>query len=75
MGTDMHDLIWPGAIVALLGAAGIVWAAVSVLRAKAAKLDEAAMRVRMQRAITMNLGFFLLSVLGLMAVVIGVILG
>lgn len=33
------------------------------------------MRVRMQRAITMNLGFFLLAVLGLMAVVIGVILG
>lgn len=71
----MHYLIWPGTVVALVGVAGIAWAAISVLRARAAKLDEAAMRARMQRAIAMNLGFFLLAVLGLMAVVIGVILG
>lgn len=71
----MDVLIGIGAAVTLLGLAGVVWSVVLVLRARRAGLDDAALRARLQRALPVNLAALLLSLLGLMLVVTGVMLG
>ena len=70
----MDMLIWGGAALSLLGLAGLVWSIVTVARAKRAKLDDTAMRAVLQKALPRNLAALGLSVLGLMAVIIGVAL-
>ena len=70
----MEILIWIGAAVTVLGFVGVVWSIVLVLRARRAGLDEAGMRQRLQRALPINVGALLLSVLGLMLVVLGIVL-
>lgn len=69
----MDILIWIGAAVTVLGFVGVVWSIVLVLRARRAGLDEAGMRQRLQRALPINIGALLLSVLGLMLVVLGIV--
>ena len=70
----MDIMITLGAILTVIGLIGVIWSAVLARRAKAeAKTDEA-LRDRLQKILPLNLGAFLLSALGLMAVVIGVIL-
>jgi hypothetical protein len=44
------------------------------MKARRAGLDDDAFRARLQRAIPVNVGAFLLSMLGLMLVVMGVLL-
>lgn len=70
----MDILIWIGAAVTVLGFVGVVWSIVLVLRARRAGLDDDAMRQRLQRALPINVGALLLSVLGLMLVVLGIVL-
>ncbi len=70
----MAVLIWIGAGLALLGVLGLVWSAVIVVRARRAGLDGAALRARMGQALPLNVGALLLSLLGLMCVVVGVVL-
>ena len=70
----MELLIWIGAAISLVGIAGIILSVVKVRRAKATAKDDAELRARIQAAMPLNLGAFLLSVLGLMCVVVGVIL-
>lgn len=71
----IHDiLIWGGAALTVLGLGGIVWCIVTVARAKQARLDDAAMRATMQRVVAVNLGALGASMLGLMAVVLGIML-
>lgn len=70
----MELLIWVGATLSFIGIAGIILSVVKVRRAKiTAKTDEE-LRAKIQAAMPLNLGAFLLSVLGLMCVVVGVIL-
>ena len=57
----MEVLVWIGAALALLGIAGLVWSA--------------ALRAQMARALPLNIGALLLSFLGLMCVLMGVLLG
>ena len=71
----MDILIWIGATLTLLGLVGVVWSIVLVVRARRAGLDDAGLRARLQRALPVNLGALLLSMLGLMLVVTGVALG
>jgi hypothetical protein len=71
----MDILIWIGAAVTLLGFAGVVWSLVLVARARRAGLDDAGMRLRLQKALPINVGALLLSILGLLCVVTGVLLG
>lgn len=71
----MDVLIWIGVAVALLGLVGILWSGVIAMQARRAKLDDAALRARLQRALPINLGALLLSVLGCMLVIVGVVLG
>ncbi len=69
----MDVLIWIGTAVALLGLVGIVWSGVITFQARRAGLDDAALRARLQRALPINLGALLLSVLGCLLVILGVV--
>ncbi|MBI1416509.1 MAG: hypothetical protein GC146_04725 [Limimaricola sp.] len=70
----MHLVIWSGAAISALGLVGIVWSLLAVMRARRTLTDDEALRARMTRILPVNLGAFLLSFLGLMVVVVGVIL-
>lgn len=70
----MEWLIWVGAGVAVLGVAGIIWSLLLVARARREGLDDAALRARIARAMPVNLGALLLSMLGLGIVIVGMIL-
>lgn len=70
----MKILIWTGAGLTLLGVAGLVWCIVLAMRARSSGLPDDQIKARLQRVIALNLGALLLSGLGLMAVVVGIIL-
>ena len=70
----MEILVWGGAVVSLLGLAGLVLCIVMAYQAKRAKLPDDEMRVRLQRIVFLNMGALAVSALGLMAVVVGVFL-
>lgn len=71
----MDILIWTGVVMSLLGFVGIVYSIIAVTRAKREGLDDEALRARLARILPVNLGALLVSVLGLMTVVIGIMLG
>jgi hypothetical protein len=71
----MPTLVYIGTALALIGMLTLgycIWAAIA---AKRAGLPDAALRARLQRIVTLNMGALLISVLGLMAVVMGIFLG
>lgn len=70
----MEALIWIGTIVTLAGFAGIVWSILRILRIRRAGHDDATLRAALQKVVPLNLGALLLSFLGLIMVVVGVIL-
>lgn len=67
-------MIWGGAALTALGLAGILWCIVTVAQAKRAKLDDEALRVKMQRVVAINMGALAFSLIGLLSVVAGIIL-
>lgn len=71
----MEWVIWIGAAVTLVGFAGIVYSIFAVMAARRAGLDDGAMRARLAKVVPVNLGALFLSVIGLMAVVVGIMLG
>ncbi|MBC6407245.1 MAG: hypothetical protein GDA40_03510 [Rhodobacteraceae bacterium] len=71
----MSALVWAGAGVSLLGLVGVLFSIVRVLRARRAGLDDAALRLAVQRALPLNLGALCLSLIGLMIVIAGVFMG
>lgn len=68
-------MIWAGAGISVIGLAGIIWCIVRVARARRAKLGDDEMNAVIQSIIPMNMGALFLSVIGLMLVAVGVILG
>ena len=70
----MQNLIWIGAVVTLLGLAGLIWCILKVQRARKKGLDDAALKAELQKVIALNLGALLLSAIGLMMVVVGILL-
>lgn len=70
----MEFLIWIGAAIAAAGIAGLVWCVVLVLRARRANLPDEEMRLRLQKAVMMNMAALGVSALGLMCVVAGILL-
>ncbi len=70
----MENLIWIGAAVSAAGLVGIVWCIVAVSRARGAGLDDEALRLRLKKAVTLNLAALMVSMLGLMLVVLGIVL-
>lgn len=71
----MDILIWAGAIVSLLGLAGLVWCILTVARAKRANLEDEELRAVVQKVMPRNLAALFLSVIGLMMVIMGIFLG
>ncbi len=68
-------MIWIGTVVTLAGLAGLVWCILRVARAKRAGLQDEDLRAVMQSTMPLNTGALFLSVIGLMLVVIGIMLG
>ena len=71
----MEWLIWSGATVSFIGLAGLVWTIVTVAKARRRQKTDEEMRAVVQRMIPVNMGSLMLSVLGLMAVIVGISLG
>ena len=71
----MEFLIWIGAAVTLAGLAIIVWSILAILKAKRAGLSDEELRARLQKAVTLNMGAFFVSAIGLIMVVAGILLG
>lgn len=73
-GTAIEAVIWGGAALTLVGVAGLVWCIVLAVKAKRSGLPDEDIRQRLQKVVVLNLGALMVSALGLMAVVFGVIL-
>ncbi len=71
----MEIVIWIGAAMSVIGLIGIGYSVVMVMRAKRANLPDAEMRARLGKVLPVNLGALLVSVLGLMTVALGIMLG
>ena len=71
----MGNLVWIGAVLTLVGVAGLVWCIVIAMRAKNAGLDDDALKARLQKVVALNMGALFLSAIGLMCVVMGIFLG
>lgn len=68
-------MIWAGAALSLVGLCGLIWCILRVAKARRAKLADDQMRAILQSVLPVNMGALFLSVIGLMLVVVGVILG
>ncbi len=71
----MQALVWAGALVSLIGVAGLVYCVLRALRARRAGLADDAMRAELQRVVVINMGALAVSALGLILVVMGILLG
>jgi hypothetical protein len=70
----MEIVIWIGAGLTLLGVAMLVWCILLAMRARSSGLPDDQIKARLQKVIALNLAALLISGLGLMAVVVGIIL-
>lgn len=71
----MEALVWIGAAISVIGLIGIVLSILKVNKARKEDLTDEELRTRIQKALPLNLGAFMLSALGLACVVLGVMLG
>lgn len=73
--TVFDGLIWGGAALTLAGVLALGWCVVTVARARNAGLDDAALRARMRPVLAVNMAALAVSVIGLLLVVAGIMLG
>ncbi|MBN2629562.1 MAG: hypothetical protein JXR75_03355 [Rhodobacteraceae bacterium] len=71
----MEIVIWAGAALTLLGVLGLVWCIVLAMRARKSGLPDDQIKAQLQRVVAINLGALAVSALGLIAVIVGIILG
>ncbi|WP_439155145.1 hypothetical protein [Yoonia sp.] len=71
----MESVIWIGTALSVIGLVGIGYSIAAVARAKRAGLTDEDLRARIARILPVNLVALFVSMIGLMAVIIGVILG
>lgn len=71
----METVIWIGAALSVIGLIGIGYSIIAVVRAKRAGLPDEELRARIARILPVNLIALFISMIGLMAVIVGVILG
>ena len=71
----MEIVVWIGAGLSVLGLIGIIYSIVAVTKAKRANLPDEELRARVSRILPTNLVALFVSMIGLMAVIIGVMLG
>lgn len=72
---NLDILIWIGTIATLAGLGGIIWCIFAARAARRAHLDDAALRARLQRIVTVNLGALMASLFGLALVIVGIAFG
>ncbi|WP_333714272.1 hypothetical protein [Yoonia sp.] len=70
----MDIVIWIGAALSVVGLIGIIYSIIAVARAKRAGLTDEELRARVSKVLPINLGALFVSVIGLMAVIVGVLL-
>jgi len=70
----MENLIWIGALVTLIGLAGLIYCILKVQVARKKGLDDNALKEELQKVVAINLGALFLSAIGLMMVVVGILL-
>ncbi|WP_234855325.1 hypothetical protein [Paracoccus everestensis] len=73
--TVFDGLIWGGAVLTLGGVAALIWCILAVARARRAGLDDSALRDRMRPVLAVNMGALALSMIGLLLVITGIVLG
>ena len=71
----MTVLIWVGTVVSVVGLFGLLFCIRKVIQAKKIAENEEALRYAVRSVLPLNLGSLLLSAIGLMTVVIGIIMG
>ncbi|MEJ6402456.1 hypothetical protein [Yoonia sp. 2307UL14-13] len=71
----MEYVVWGGAVLSLLGLVGIIYSIVAVSRARKSGLSDEELRTRIGRVLPINLGALFVSTIGLMAVIVGIMLG
>ncbi|WP_306154206.1 hypothetical protein [Roseovarius sp. MMSF_3281] len=71
----MDILIWSGAVVSLLGLAGLLWCIYKVWQARKSGLSDDALRDTVRKIVPLNTGALFVSVIGLMMVIVGIMLG
>jgi hypothetical protein len=70
----MQTLIWIGALLTLIGVAGLGWCIMVAVKARREGLDDEAMKARLQKVVAMNLAALAISSIGLMMVILGIFL-
>ena len=70
----MEWLVWLGAGLTAVGLVIIAYCIASAVRVRRANLPDLETRARLQRIVYLNMGALLISALGLMSVVLGVML-
>ena len=70
----MTWLIYPGALVTLLGLAGLGYCIKTAMGLRNKELDEAEITTQLQRLVPINLGSVCVAAMGLMMVVVGILL-
>lgn len=68
-------LVWVGAGLSVIGLAGLILSIVRVAKARRTATSDDVLRAAIQKALPLNMGALLLSILGLMLVILGVLLG
>ena len=71
----MEWMVWPGAIVTLIGVGWMAYCIRAAFRAKSEGLGKPEMEARLQKLVAMNMGALAISSIGLMMVVVGLLLG
>lgn len=71
----MDILIWIGAAISLVGLGGIIACIILTARARKAGLNDVALRARLKTMVVYNMGALMVSSIGLMCVVVGILLG
>jgi uncharacterized membrane protein len=71
----MEAMIWVGAVMTLLGVAGLGYCMLRAIRARRAGLEDSEMRAELQRVVAINMAALGVSALGLALVVTGILLG
>jgi len=74
-GAAMEILIWIGALMSCVGLAALIWCIVTVWKARRAGVSDDALRERVRKVVPINAGALMLSIMGLMLIVVGILLG
>lgn len=73
--TIWDGLIWSGSAITVLGLVALGWCVLTVIRTRRSGASEDALRLIMRRVVAVNMAALCASMLGLMLVVLGIMLG